>query len=75
MEDVPHQRKLRVIRAHLNCSQQEFAKRVGISFATVRNWEQDSRGSPTPAAMALIDIIYANPDMALKMLDQTRNIE
>lgn len=49
-------------------NQEEFAIAFGLSFATVRNWESPSRGMPTGPSALLIDLIYADPFLALRVV-------
>jgi len=53
--------KLVLIRKALGLSQKDFAAEFGLSFATVRNWEQPDRGDPTGPAKVLIDLIAQDP--------------
>ncbi|CAN0584269.1 unnamed protein product, partial [Laminaria digitata] len=41
-----------------------FARRIGISVATLRNWEQGRR-APTGPARKLLEIIDRRPDVIL----------
>lgn len=70
---LTYAKKLKIIRVHLACSQPEFARMIGVSFPTVRNWEQPSRGLPAPTAQALIDVFYADPRQALHQLQCARS--
>ena len=47
------------IRKHLGLSQDKFARRFGLSTATVRDWEQGRRYPDTPARNLLKVIQYA----------------
>ena len=51
---------VRAIRANLGKSQTEFALLIGVSVATLRNWEQGRR-SPEGPARALLRVAAANP--------------
>ena len=55
------------IRAKLDKSQREFALMIGVSLGTLQNWEQH-RHNPTGPAAALLKIVLAAPDVALKAL-------
>ena len=59
--DVPH------IRRSLGFSQPEFALFMGVSVATLRNWEQ-GRTYPEGAARALLKIAAHRPDAVLEAL-------
>ena len=48
------------IRKRLGLSQQEFARRFGLSVAMVRDWEQKRR-NPDRAARTLLLVIDRNP--------------
>jgi putative transcriptional regulator len=51
---------VRAIRRRLGKSQVEFALMIGVSPATLRNWEQGRR-SPDGPARALLKVAAANP--------------
>lgn len=51
---------VRAIRLKLRKSQTEFALMIGVSVATLRNWEQGRR-TPEGPAMALLKVAAANP--------------
>jgi putative transcriptional regulator len=48
------------IRARGDKSQSEFAKMIGVSVATLQNWEQGRR-VPNGPALALLRVVAANP--------------
>lgn len=48
------------VRASLGQSQQEFAFMIGVSVATLRNWEQGRR-TPDGPALALLRVAAKNP--------------
>ena len=52
--------QIKNVRAGLNKSQSEFARMIGVSVATLRNWEQGRR-SPDGPARALLKIASENP--------------
>lgn len=52
---------VRSIRAQMRLSQREFAARLGISVATVRNWEQGRRRPEGPARV-LLQVAARHPD-------------
>jgi putative transcriptional regulator len=56
--DVP------AIRRHLGLTQQKFATLLGISLATLRNWEQGRR-KPEGAARVLLCVAAKNPRVVL----------
>ncbi len=51
---------IRAIRAKLNKSQSEFALMIGVSVATLQNWEQGRR-SPEGPARALLRVAAEKP--------------
>ena len=57
--DAPNIKK---IRAGYNLSQKEFATLLGISIATLRNWEQGRR-EPEGAAKILLQVAARHPDV------------
>lgn len=52
--------EVRKVRASLGQSQQEFALMIGVSVATLRNWEQGRR-TPDGPALALLRVAAKNP--------------
>jgi putative transcriptional regulator len=52
---------VRNIRERLGKSQTEFAMMIGVSVATLRNWEQGRR-TPDGPAQALLRVAAQNPD-------------
>ena len=48
------------VREKLNASQSEFALMIGVSLATLRNWEQGRR-TPDGPALALLRVAVRNP--------------
>ena len=51
---------VRAIRSRLKKSQSEFAMMIGVSVATLKNWEQGRR-RPEGPARALLRIAEQNP--------------
>jgi putative transcriptional regulator len=51
---------IRAIRAKLNKSQSEFALMIGVSVATLQNWEQGRR-FPEGPARALLRVAAEKP--------------
>ncbi len=51
-------------RVHLKLSQEKFAKLLGVSVATLRNWEQGRR-EPTGAAKVLLRVAQKHPEALL----------
>ena len=58
---------IRGIRAKLGLSQSEFALMIGVSVATLQNWEQGRR-NPEGPARALLRIAAKNPEAVLEAL-------
>jgi putative transcriptional regulator len=58
---------IREIRAKLGLSQSEFALLIGVSVATLQNWEQGRR-QPEGPARALLRIAAKNPKAVLEAL-------
>ena len=61
---TPH---VREVREQTGLTQVEFARVMRVSVKTLQNWEQDRR-APTGPASALIKIVSAAPEIALKAL-------
>ena len=59
--------QVKVIRRALKLSQEEFARRYGISVGTLRDWEQN-RSSPDMAALAYLRVIAREPEMVRSIL-------
>jgi putative transcriptional regulator len=58
------------IRKRLNLSQDRFARRFGLSAATVRDWEQKRR-RPDRIATALLRVIDHAPETVARALEET----
>jgi len=58
---------IRRIRDRLKMSQSEFALMIGVSVATLQNWEQGRR-RPEGPARALLKIAAENPKAVIKAL-------
>ena len=58
---------IRAIRHRLGNSQSEFAMMIGISVATLQNWEQGRR-KPEGPAQALLKIAAKNPEAVAEAL-------
>ena len=59
--------QLKTIRKKWHVSQSEFADLIGVSSATLRNWEQ-GRTYPDGAARALLMVATKNPSAVLHAL-------
>lgn len=55
------------IRERLGMSQTEFALMIGVSVATLRNWEQGRR-VPEGPARALLKVVAKRPDAVVDAL-------
>jgi putative transcriptional regulator len=58
---------VRKVRARLGQSQEEFAMMIGVSVATLRNWEQGRR-TPDGPALALLRVADRNPRAVMEAL-------
>ncbi len=58
---------IKAIREKLNMSQSEFALMIGVSVATLQNWEQGRR-TPEGPARALLKIAAEDPEAVLHAL-------
>ena len=58
---------IKAIRERLGKSQAEFALTIGVSVATLRNWEQGRR-TPEGPARALLKVAAENPDAVAEAL-------
>ncbi len=56
------------IRCKLNKTQVEFSMMIGVSVATLRNWEQGRR-SPEGPARALLKIAAEKPQAVVEALE------
>src|SRR2546427_10707800 len=52
--------EVKAVRASLGASQSEFALMIGVSVATLQNWEQGRR-TPDGPALALLRVAARNP--------------
>lgn len=59
--------QLKSIRKRWRVSQAQFADLIGVSSATLRNWEQ-GRTYPDGAARALLVVATKNPTVVLQAL-------
>ena len=61
---------VKAVRAKLKASQAEFALLIGVSVATLRNWEQGRR-NPDGPALALLRVAARNPRAVVAALHGT----
>ena len=59
---------IKAIRIKLGKSQSEFALMIGVSLATLQNWEQGRR-SPAGPARALLKVAEHDPQAVAEALD------
>jgi len=62
---------VKAVRAKLGASQAEFALMIGVSVATLRNWEQGRR-MPEGPALALLKVAAKHPDIVVDALHGKR---
>jgi putative transcriptional regulator len=60
---------VKAIRLRLGKSQSEFARMIGVSVATLQNWEQGRR-QPVGPARALLRVAAANPAVVAAALSK-----
>jgi len=58
---------VQAVRVTLGASQAEFALMIGVSVATLRNWEQGRR-TPDGPALALLRVAARNPKAVIEAL-------
>lgn len=58
---------IKKMREDLHKSQPQFAAMIGVSVATLRNWEQGRR-RPIGPARALLRVVLENPKAVMKAL-------
>lgn len=58
---------IKAIRLKLSKSQSEFALMIGVSVATLQNWEQGRR-TPEGPARALLKVAAENPEAVVEAL-------
>ena len=59
--------QIKAVRAKLRASQSAFALMIGVSVATLRNWEQGRR-RPDGPALALLRVAAKNPQVVAEAL-------
>lgn len=62
---------VQAIRQRTGLSQPDFAKSIGVSVATLRNWEQRHR-TPTGPARILLRLLDRNPMIVEQTLSPDR---
>jgi len=63
-----HPADVKAVRATLGLSQPQFAMMLGVSVATLRNWEQGRR-TPEGPALALLRVAEAEPKAVARALE------
>lgn len=63
---------VRAVREGYGLSQSKFAALMGISAATLRNWEQGRR-KPEGSARVLLRVVARNPKAVLDVVGETPN--
>ena len=58
---------VKAIRARLGKSQSQFALMIGVSLATLQNWES-GRAKPEGPAQVLLKVIEQNPRSVIRAL-------
>ncbi|MCE7988762.1 MAG: helix-turn-helix domain-containing protein [Caldilinea sp. CFX5] len=64
---------VKAIRAKLQKSQNEFAQMIGVSVATLQNWEQGRR-KPEGPARALLQVAWHNPEAVQEALSGSATV-
>ena len=59
--------EVKTVRKRLHVSQTQFAHLIGVSAATLRNWEQ-GRTYPEGAARVLLRVAAHRPDIVLEAM-------
>jgi putative transcriptional regulator len=71
-EALPELLRVRDVRRRLGLSQREFAEKLSIPIAMVRDWER--RQSPTdPAIQTLLRILDRIPEPAMRALEELKS--
>lgn len=65
--ELPSNYDIQMVRGLVGMSQESFARALGISVHTLRNWEQGRR-SPRGPALALLRIASRHPAVFLDAL-------
>ena len=66
---VEKKEDVRLVRQTFNISQNAFAKFMGVSVCTLRNWEQGRR-RPTGAARVLLSIALRQPKLFAEVVGE-----
>jgi putative transcriptional regulator len=66
------QRDVRALRRRLGFSQRQFARVLRLNVDTLRQWEMGRRRPRGPAA-TLLQVLAAEPEVVLRILDADRS--
>jgi len=69
--EVPDVAKL---RRKLKLTQTDFALKIGVPVATLRNWEQGRR-YPTGPARVLLNVLARRPDLVMEAIEASQPVE
>ncbi|WP_425409281.1 helix-turn-helix domain-containing protein [Hyphococcus sp.] len=64
---IPEEIDVAAIRARAQLSQAKFAQRIGVSAATLKNWEQGHR-KPSGPSLVLLAMLNKNPHIVEETL-------
>lgn len=64
---IPKEIDSAAIRAKAGLTQAAFAKQIGVSVATLRNWEQGRRNPDGPARV-LLAMLAKDPEIVMRVL-------
>ena len=73
ISEMPRASEVPVIRKGLGLSQPEFARFMGVSVATLRNWEQERR-EPQGPARALLLVAKKQPQAVIKAFKSSTRV-
>ncbi|MFC5848375.1 helix-turn-helix domain-containing protein [Deinococcus petrolearius] len=62
--------QIKQVRSQVGLSQAAFAKAVGISVGTLRNWEQGRR-SPDKPAVVLLNVLERRPEIIWEIQEES----
>lgn len=63
--------EMRAIRQNFGATQLEFSRMIGVSLATLRNWEQGRRMPQGPARMLLL-VVAKHPQVVRRVIAEYR---
>ena len=61
------------LRRKLKLTQDDFALKIGVPVATLRNWEQGRR-YPTGSARVLLKVLDRHPDIVMDVLNEPETV-